>query len=51
LTDLTITDGDLHQDGTPATQVNRVVSHPTMSFLVTAHEDKFIRIFDILTGM
>ncbi|KAH0830276.1 WD40-repeat-containing domain protein [Lanmaoa asiatica] len=37
-------------DGTPATQVNRLVSHPTMSFIVTAHEDKFIRIFDIITG-
>jgi striatin 1/3/4 len=46
-----IADYVLYQDGTPATQVNRVVSHPTMSFLVTAHEDKFIRIFDILTGM
>jgi len=41
---------DTTYDGTPATQVSRVVSHPTMSFLVTAHEDKFIRIFDILTG-
>jgi hypothetical protein len=38
-------------DGTPATQINRIVSHPTMSLLVTAHEDKFIRIFDIMTGM
>lgn len=37
-------------DGTPTTQVNRLVSHPTMSFIVTAHEDKFIRIFDIITG-
>ena len=37
-------------DGTPATQINRIVSHPTMPLLVTAHEDKFIRIFDILTG-
>ncbi|KAG2149294.1 WD40-repeat-containing domain protein [Suillus clintonianus] len=41
---------DATYDGTPATQVNRIVSHPTMSFLVTAHEDKFIRIFDILSG-
>jgi len=37
-------------DGTSATQINRIVSHPTMSLLVTAHEDKFIRIFDIVTG-
>ncbi|KAF9228778.1 WD40 repeat-like protein [Gyrodon lividus] len=41
---------DASYDGTPATQVNQIVSHPTMSFLVTAHEDKFIRIFDINTG-
>ena len=37
-------------DGTPATQINRVVSHPTLPLLVTAHEDKYIRIFDITTG-
>jgi len=40
-----------HSDGTPATQINRIVSHPTMSVLVTAHEDKFIRIFDLTTGL
>lgn len=40
----------LFADGTPATQINRIVSHPTMSILVTAHEDKYIRIFDITTG-
>ncbi|KAF4604036.1 hypothetical protein EYR40_001219 [Pleurotus pulmonarius] len=41
---------DIGYDGTPATQVNRMASHPTMSLLVTAHEDKFIRIFDYTTG-
>ncbi|KAJ3842897.1 WD40-repeat-containing domain protein [Lentinula raphanica] len=41
---------DMSYDGTPATQVNCITSHPTMSLLVTAHEDKFIRIFDIITG-
>ncbi|KAJ7090211.1 WD40-repeat-containing domain protein [Mycena belliarum] len=41
---------DISYDGTPATQINRIVSHPTMSLLVTAHEDKYIRIFDIITG-
>ncbi|KAI3610628.1 striatin-related protein [Moniliophthora roreri] len=41
---------DISYDGTPATQINRITSHPTMSLLVTAHEDKFIRIFDIITG-
>ena len=37
-------------DGTPSTQINKIVSHPTLSLLVTAHEDKFIRIFDLTTG-
>lgn len=41
---------DISYDGTPATQINRIASHPTMSLLVTAHEDKFIRIFDVTTG-
>ncbi|KAF9459358.1 WD40-repeat-containing domain protein [Collybia nuda] len=41
---------DMSYDGTPATQINCIVSHPTMSLLVTAHEDKYIRIFDITTG-
>ncbi|ETW85655.1 hypothetical protein HETIRDRAFT_438374 [Heterobasidion irregulare TC 32-1] len=34
----------------PSSQVNSLVSHPTMSLLVTAHEDKYIRVFDIETG-
>ncbi|KAI6043016.1 WD40-repeat-containing domain protein [Pisolithus marmoratus] len=41
---------DTTYDGTVATQVNKIVSHPTMPLLITAHEDKFIRIFDIITG-
>lgn len=41
---------DTTYDGTAATQVNKIVSHPTMPLLVTAHEDKSIRIFDIITG-
>ncbi|KAF8626170.1 hypothetical protein AX15_005057 [Amanita polypyramis BW_CC] len=41
---------DTTYDGTPATQINQMVSHPTMSLLVTAHEDKYIRIFDTTTG-
>jgi striatin 1/3/4 len=34
----------------PVGQVNRLTSHPALPLLVTAHEDKSIRIFDILTG-
>ncbi|KAG5645051.1 hypothetical protein DXG03_007230 [Asterophora parasitica] len=41
---------DVSYDGTPATQINHIASHPTLALLVTAHEDKYIRIFDITTG-
>ena len=37
-------------DNTPATQINKVVSHPTMGVSITAHEDRFIRFFDNNTG-
>ncbi|EGO21685.1 hypothetical protein SERLADRAFT_474407 [Serpula lacrymans var. lacrymans S7.9] len=42
------TDGTYN--GSPATQINRIVSHPTMPIIVTAHEDNLIRISDITTG-
>ncbi|TDL27222.1 WD40 repeat-like protein [Rickenella mellea] len=42
--------GDSSQDGAPPSQANAVVSHPTMPILVTGHEDKHIRLFDIVTG-
>ena len=38
------------QVGDTTTQVNSIVSHPTMPLLITAHEDKYIRIYDIVTG-
>lgn len=37
-------------DGTTATQINKVITHPTLPLLVTAHEDKYIRMFDLDTG-
>jgi striatin 1/3/4 len=37
-------------DGTPSTQINKCVSHPTLPLLVTAHEDKYIRMFDLESG-
>jgi len=37
-------------DGTPAAQINKVISHPTMPILVTGHEDKYIKMFDLSTG-
>jgi len=37
-------------DGTPSTQINRIITHPTLPIVVTAHEDRYIRIFDLNTG-
>ncbi|CAG8548596.1 2578_t:CDS:10, partial [Dentiscutata heterogama] len=37
-------------DNTPATQINRIIVHPTMSLLFSAHEDKYIRFFDVNSG-
>ncbi|TFK54848.1 WD40 repeat-like protein [Heliocybe sulcata] len=48
--EVSLLQGEATQDGSPAAQVNNMVSHPTMPMLVTAHEDKHIRIFDITTG-
>lgn len=31
-------------------QANSIVSHPTMPLLITAHEDKYISVYDINTG-
>lgn len=41
---------DQSYDGTPGTQVNVVVSHPTLPLLLTGHEDKFLRIVDAFAG-
>jgi len=37
-------------DNTPGTQINQVISHPTMPLIITAHEDRYIRFFDIKSG-
>ena len=37
-------------DGTPNTQINKVVCHPTLPIVITGHEDKYIRFFDVNTG-
>lgn len=37
-------------DGTPATQVNKIVSHFTLPMIISAHEDRYIRLFDLATG-
>lgn len=38
-------------DGTTGTQINKVMSHPTLPVIVTAHEDKYICFFDSKSGM
>lgn len=37
-------------DQTPATQINTIVSHPTLPLLFSGHEDKFIRVADLTNG-
>ncbi|KAF9313966.1 hypothetical protein BG003_004662 [Podila horticola] len=37
-------------DGTPSTQINKIVCHPTMPVVVSAHEDRYIRFFDLNSG-
>ncbi|EMD38667.1 hypothetical protein CERSUDRAFT_82942 [Gelatoporia subvermispora B] len=41
---------DASEEDAPAGQVNSMVSHPTMPLIITGHEDKHIRIFDIASG-
>ncbi|KAF8947003.1 hypothetical protein BGZ47_010665 [Haplosporangium gracile] len=37
-------------DGTAKTQINKIVCHPTMPVVVSGHEDRYIRFFDINSG-
>lgn len=37
-------------DGTPNTQINKIVCHPTLPIVISAHEDKYIRMYDSNTG-
>ncbi|KAI0306730.1 WD40-repeat-containing domain protein [Multifurca ochricompacta] len=47
--ELTVLHGESGSDG-GLSQANNIVSHPTMPLLITAHEDKYISIYDINTG-
>ena len=47
---ITITVFFLLTDNSPSTQINKVVSHPTLPLTVTAHEDRHIRFFDNNSG-
>ncbi|RKP26249.1 WD40-repeat-containing domain protein [Syncephalis pseudoplumigaleata] len=37
-------------DGSPNTQINRIVAHPTASLVMAAYEDRYLRCFDLNTG-
>ncbi|KAK3817508.1 MAG: WD40-repeat-containing domain protein [Benniella sp.] len=37
-------------DGTTATQINKVICHPTLPIVMSGHEDRYIRFFDINSG-
>ncbi|GAA5847538.1 hypothetical protein JCM9279_005285 [Rhodotorula babjevae] len=37
-------------DDTPETQINALAVHSSLSLVATAHEDRFIRVFDLHTG-
>ncbi|KAF9905402.1 hypothetical protein EC991_001697 [Linnemannia zychae] len=37
-------------DGTMKTQINKIVCHPTMPVVVSGHEDRYVRFFDINSG-
>ncbi|KAJ1564575.1 hypothetical protein HK405_014515, partial [Cladochytrium tenue] len=43
-------DSSMTFDGTAATQINSIVCHPTLPLLVSAHEDRYLRFFDLNTG-
>lgn len=42
---------DESYDGTRATQINKVISHPTLPIVITGHEDRHIRFFDMNSGI
>lgn len=37
-------------DNTAATQINKIRCHPTLPIAVTAHEDKYLRFYDLTSG-
>ncbi|XP_057316600.1 striatin-3-like isoform X2 [Hydractinia symbiolongicarpus] len=43
-----VTFGSMHSGN--SSQINKVVSHPTSPMVITAHEDRHIRFFDINSG-
>ncbi|KAI9265949.1 WD40-repeat-containing domain protein [Sporodiniella umbellata] len=46
----TLKGSDETYDNTTATQINRIVTHPTLPLIISAHEDHHIKVFDIKSG-
>ncbi|ORY99284.1 WD40-repeat-containing domain protein [Syncephalastrum racemosum] len=46
----TLAGSDDQYDGTVRTQINTLVAHPTMPLIVSGHEDKQIKFFDLRSG-
>ncbi|CAO3657077.1 unnamed protein product [Mucor hiemalis] len=47
---MTLKGSDDSYDNTFATQINRIVSHPIMPIIVSGHEDRHIKFFDLNSG-
>ncbi|KAI8369759.1 WD40-repeat-containing domain protein [Blakeslea trispora] len=47
---MTLKKSDESYDNTPATQINRITTHPTASILISGHEDRHIKFFDMRSG-
>ncbi|KAI8641506.1 WD40-repeat-containing domain protein [Parasitella parasitica] len=47
---MTMKGSDDSYDNTFATQINCIVSHPTMPIIVSGHEDRHIRFYDLKSG-
>jgi len=44
---ITTLHGNLNDHHSPDTQINKIISHPTQSIAITAHENNIIKFFDI----
>ncbi|KAI8380528.1 WD40-repeat-containing domain protein [Choanephora cucurbitarum] len=47
---MTLKGSDDAYDNTPATQINRIITHPTAPILISGHEDRQIKFFDLRSG-
>ncbi|KAI7901369.1 WD40-repeat-containing domain protein [Cokeromyces recurvatus] len=47
---MTFKGSDDTYDNTVNTQINKIIAYPTMPMIVTGHEDRYIKFFDIRSG-